>query len=246
MFLVLLCLGSLIAAFALPRIGQEPSYHRFADHRLMLAVPNFMNVITNLPFLLVGVIALYRELKNSNDKISLSTITLLIGVTTIGLGSAWYHYQPTNSSLVWDRIPMTITFMSYLSIIVEKYVNKSFGKKILFPLLTFGLFSVAYWYLTELYGMGDLRLYAWVQFFPMLLIPLIVLLYPVSSNVRLGIASVILVYALAKITEANDHAILNANGLISGHSLKHIFSSVSVVLILLTLREGEQRSIHAS
>jgi hypothetical protein len=241
-FLVLFSLGSLIIAFSFPRISQEPSYHRFADHRLMLAVPNFMNVITNVPFLVMGVIGLFGLLRRGNSKPSLSAIALFIGVAGIGFGSAWYHYHPTNSTLVWDRIPITITFMSYLSIIVEQYVNKRLGAKMFIPMLVIGVFSVWYWYFTGQNGIGDLRLYAWVQFYPMLCIPLIIFLYPVPSNIRLGICSVILVYALAKITEENDYAILNSSGLISGHSLKHLFASISVLLILLTLREANSVS----
>lgn len=244
--LAAISLVSLIVVFSFPRISQNPSYHLFADKRRMLAVPNFWNVITNLPFVLIGAMGFFRLVKaQRNDASSLSRITLFIGIAGIGFGSAWYHYHPTNVSLVWDRLPMTITFMSYLAIIVEQYVDKALGKRMVIPALIIGIFSVWYWHITEQQGMGDLRLYAWVQFYPMLCIPLIIFLYPASSKVRLGIGSVILVYALAKYAEANDREILNAIGVISGHSLKHIFASISVFLILLTLdRDSSDSLIH--
>jgi hypothetical protein len=235
--MVVITLFSIIVAFSIPRISQDVAYHEFADEREMLSVPNFLNVITNLPFVLIGVVGLFRLLRARGGEISWSTVTLFIGVTAIGLGSAWYHYDPTNATLVWDRLPMTIVFVSYLSIIVEQHVNKKLGTRMLVPALIIGVFSVWYWYYTEQQGAGDLRLYGWVQFFPMLCIPLIVFLYPASSNIRLGIISVILVYALAKVVEANDHAILNSSGVISGHSLKHLFASIAVLLILLTQRD---------
>ncbi|MGZ8797057.1 MAG: ceramidase domain-containing protein, partial [Thermoanaerobaculia bacterium] len=39
-------------------IPQDASYHAFADRRTVLGVPNFWNVISNLPFLLVGIAGL--------------------------------------------------------------------------------------------------------------------------------------------------------------------------------------------
>ena len=136
---------------------------------------------------------------------------------------------------------MTITFMSYFSIIVKHYVNRRLGSLILFPLLILGVFSIYYWYMTEQNGNGDLRLYAWVQFYPMLCIPLILFLYPASKYVKLKIASIILIYGLAKVAEQADEAIFNFHQVISGHSLKHLLASVSVFLILLTLKEHDPK-----
>jgi hypothetical protein len=44
--------------FCLPPIPQDQSYHAFADGRTMLGVPDFLNVTTNLPFLIVGALGL--------------------------------------------------------------------------------------------------------------------------------------------------------------------------------------------
>jgi hypothetical protein len=229
---------SVLLLFSFPRIGQSLSYHNFADQREILDVPNFYNVITNLPFVIIGLIGMLSFLhkKNSNTH-PLAHLILFAGVIGLGFGSAWYHYHPTNASLVWDRIPMTVTFMSYFSIIVTRYVNRRLGSLILFPLLILGIGSICYWYMTEQNGSGDLRLYAWVQFYPMLCIPLILFLYPASKSVKLKIVSIILVYAMAKIAEQADVVIFNFHQVISGHSLKHLLASISVLLILLTLKE---------
>jgi len=229
---------SILLLFSFPRIGQDAAYHAFADQRELLDIPNFFNVITNLPFVLIGVIGLlFFLLKAGDNTHSSAHLILFVGVVGIGFGSAWYHFHPTNSSLVWDRIPMTLTFMSYLSIIVTRYVNRRLGSVILFPLLILGVISIYYWHLTERHGNGDLRLYAWVQFYPMLCIPLILFLYPASKSIKLKIVSIILIYAVAKIAELADEVIFSFHELISGHSLKHLFASVSVLLILLTLKE---------
>jgi hypothetical protein len=236
--LILFSFCCLLLLFGYPRIGQEPSYHSFADQREILDVPNFLNVATNLPFVIIGFAALFLFFKTKEHSAnSLAYLTLFIGVIGIGLGSAWYHYNPANDTLVWDRIPMTITFMSYFSIIVSRYINQKFGRIILVPLLMIGIFSVCYWYITEQNGNGDLRLYALVQFYPMLCIPLILFLYPASKTVRLKIVSVIVVYAIAKVAENQDETIFNIGHVMSGHSLKHLFASISVLLILLTLKD---------
>jgi hypothetical protein len=239
LILILFSAGCLLLLFSFPRIGQDPSYHHFADQREILNVPNFFNVITNLPFVIIGLVGLFvlpNKMSKENN-FSSANLTLFLGVTAIGIGSAWYHYHPTNATLVWDRIPMTVTFMSYFSIIVSRYINQKIGSFILVPLLFIGIFSVVYWYVTEQNGNGDLRLYALVQFYPMLCIPFILFLYPASKSVRLKIVSVIVVYAFAKLAEHEDETIFNIDHIISGHSLKHLFASLSVFLILLTLRE---------
>lgn len=236
--LIVVTACSIFLLFSFSRIEQDPSYHNFADQRKILGVSNFYNVITNLPFVIIGVVGLLFFLQRKGDNIdSGAHLILFAGIIGIGFGSAWYHYHPTNSSLVWDRIPMAVTFMSYFSIIVGLYVNRKLGSIILFPLLLLGVASIYYWYMTEQNGVGDLRLYGWVQFYPMLCIPIILFLYPASKSVKVKIVSIILVYALAKMAEHADEVIFDFHQLISGHSLKHLFASVSVWLILLTLKE---------
>jgi hypothetical protein len=231
---------SIVFVMSLPRTGQNPSFHIFADQREILGLPNFYNVITNLPFVVIGFIGLlFFVNKERAHTHKLASIVLFTGIICIGAGSAWYHYYPTNASLVWDRIPMTITFMSYFSIVVGDYVNKRLGSFILWPLLIVGVFSIYYWYMTEQAGAGDLRLYAWVQFFPMICIPLIMFLYPSSRSVKVKIISIILVYALAKVAEQADEVIFNFHRIISGHSVKHLFASFAVLLILFTLKEDQ-------
>jgi hypothetical protein len=54
----------IVASFAglllLPPISQDQNYHQFADQRTLLGVPNFWNVVSNLPFIAVGAAGLQR------------------------------------------------------------------------------------------------------------------------------------------------------------------------------------------
>ena len=49
-----------IVVLRLPAVPQDPAYHRFADDRSWLGIPNFQNVASNLPFLVVGALGLAR------------------------------------------------------------------------------------------------------------------------------------------------------------------------------------------
>jgi hypothetical protein len=56
--LVALSLLMVAVAAIVPPVAQDPAYHAFADARTVLHVPNFLNVASNLPFLLVGALGL--------------------------------------------------------------------------------------------------------------------------------------------------------------------------------------------
>ena len=53
-FLFGLAAVSLLGLLFVPPIPQPQIYHRFADQRTLLGIPNFWNVVSNLPFILVG------------------------------------------------------------------------------------------------------------------------------------------------------------------------------------------------
>src|ERR1700746_1848008 len=58
--LLVLMVMSLAVLLLLPPIPQDQSYHQFADQRTLLGIPNFWNVVSNLPFLVVGAAGLRR------------------------------------------------------------------------------------------------------------------------------------------------------------------------------------------
>src|SRR5207342_2890203 len=104
-------------------------------------------------------------------------VALCIGVLLVGFGSSWYHLAPSNQSLLWDRLPMTVAFMALFSMLLDERDVLGPGTPTLWPLLIAGIGSVAYWRWSEWQGAGDLRRYVLVQFLPILLIPLILLLF---------------------------------------------------------------------
>ena len=213
----------------LPAVPQPNSYHHFADSRLLLGVPNFWNVISNFPFIVVGLCGLQAVGRGSlKGPLFGIYISLFAGVILTGLGSAYYHLAPNNDRLVWDRLPMTIVFMSLFSAIVAEMVDYRIGCALASPSILVGIFSVLWWHHTEILGRGDLRLYGFVQFYPTIFIPLILFLYYQPSVKRSAKVFTLIViwYVVAKFFEVLDWRIYNFLP-ISGHTLKHLAAAIS-------------------
>jgi len=177
---------TIIAIFNIEPITQNPAYHHFADQRRILHIANFFNVLSNLPFVIIGIMGIrlvaLRQATGGLAELQAMYLVFFIGVFLTGFGSAYYHFQPDNQTLVWDRLPMTIAFMALFSAIIGEYISVQLAQKLFVPLLILGITSVIYWHLTELDGHGDLRAYLLVQFLPILLVPLILLLFESKLN----------------------------------------------------------------
>ena len=224
--------GSLMSIFSFDPIHQDPAYHAFADSRAFLDTPNFLDVFTNITFLIVGIAGIRFCLSTPANSIRSAWITLFAGVTLVSFGSAYYHINPSNTSLFWDRLPMTIGFMGLFVALLAEYLNKKMVN-LLIPALLLGLGSVVYWHVTD-----DLRLYAWVQFIPLITIPTVALLFRTTIPNQWLLVVALALYLLAKVVEFYDAAIFTASGeLLSGHSLKHLLAAAAVWCILIMLQK---------
>lgn len=226
----LITLIFIIAIALMKPLPQDLAYHNFADSVTWMSVSNFLNVISNLPFIFIGAIGLsYLRKSLANSAIRVIYFVLFTGVFLIGFGSAYYHFNPNNNSLVFDRIPMTIVFTAFLSAVVAECINQSFGRQLLFPLVAIGISSVLWWNYTELQGHGDLRFYMFIQFYPMLIIPVILLMFPSPLNAKVWRPLLLVVgwYVIAKVLEKFDVEIYTLTGFLSGHSLKHLAAAVA-------------------
>jgi hypothetical protein len=213
--------ASLAGLLLLPPIPQDQSYHQFADQRAIFGIPNFWNVVSNLPFLGVGAAGLWRF---RNDP---ATIVLFLGIFLTGIGSSYYHWNPNDRTLFWDRLPMTLAFAAILALVVAERVNTRAGAILLWPALAIGVFSLLLWLWTD-----DLRLYFWVQFFPGLALLLLFLLYPPKYTGTYYWIIAVGLYTLAKVFEFSDYAIFSAGFLLSGHTLKHLSAAAACFAIL--------------
>jgi hypothetical protein len=238
-------LAGIVITFLLPRIPQDRAYHQFADHRLLLGIPNCLNVVSNVPFLLVGVLGLVflaaPEAWVAGNRFVATQerwpyAVFFLGVALTSLGSAYYHLAPDSERLVWDRLPMTFAFMSFLSATIVERISVKVGLRLLVPLVGFGISSVIYWHLTEIQGKGDLRFYVLAQFYPTLAIPLMMLLFPPRYGRGSDLLVVLGSYAVAKVFESLDKPIFALNRAVSGHALKHVAAAFSTYWLLRMLR----------
>lgn len=229
--LVAIAAGAILLCLALPRIAQTPSYHAFADDRPALGVPNFWNVVSNAGFLLAGAWGLLTLARSSASR-PWALLAFFTGVTLTTFGSAYYHLAPSNDTLLWDRLPMTTAFMGFFAALVSERVAPAFSRYALVPLLAFGAASVLYWYFTERAGAGDLRPYILVQGLPVILTPIVLLLFPGERRGTRYLVLAVAAYGAAKLFETfDDHVYESLNELFSGHSIKHLLAAASAAFV---------------
>lgn len=235
--LILVTLLAFAAMYFSAPVLQDPMYHQFADQRSFAGIPNCWNVITNLAFLVVGLIGLYklnRKRLNIVSPMRFSYVIFFTSVCLVSFGSAYYHWQPDNVSLFWDRLPMTFVFMSLLSFVLGEHLSVSWGRRSLLPLLLVGLLSVGYWYRGELLGAGDLRSYVLVQFLPVILLLLLLLLGRPIFKQQSGYWLLFTAYIFAKLAEHLDTTIYTwTSGIYGGHALKHLLSAAGLYLLII-------------
>ena len=232
-----------VVAAVAPPIPQDPTYHNFADQRALWGIPNFGDVVSNVPFLVVGglgLAVLFGRSTTAGDRTApvwLSFVVYFAGVGLVAFGSAYYHWDPLDETLFWDRLPMSIAFMALFSAIIIDRIDDKTGRILLPLLVALGIVSVIYWHMTEQAGHGDLRFYAVVQFFPMLAVPLICLLFSPHRLDCRYLVPMFGFYALAKVCEYYDDEILALLGdAISGHTLKHLFAALAALMALPMLK----------
>jgi hypothetical protein len=238
--LVVLAAVLVVVAVLAPRTGQDPAYHLLADDRTLFGVANALNVLSNLPFALVGLWGLRTVNRSPGIPPAArpAYLSFFTGVFLTAFGSAWYHLAPDNARLVWDRLPMTLAFAGLLAALLAERVDPRLGK-LLLPLSLLGLASVFYWYATELRGAGDLRPYALMQFGPIALLPILLILYPGSRRATLWLVGAIALYVLAKVFEAKDAPIYALGLGVSGHTLKHLVAVGGILCIERSLPKVE-------
>ena len=226
----------LITALAMLLHGpilQPPDYHRFADQRVWLGIPNAADVLSNLGFAIVGVYGMclvWRERDNTALAQGRSGYALFFAALPLtALGSSWYHLAPDNARLVWDRLPIALACAGLLAAVWRE--TRTTHRGITVALACFAMLSVAWWRYTDLQGMGDLRPYLLLQLMPLLLIPLWQWQHRSPALERQAFAVAIGLYILAKVSELADHAIFEMLAVLSGHTLKHLLATLASAVV---------------
>ncbi len=227
-----------VAALLHGPIAQPSGYHDFADQRVLLGIPHFSDVLSNLGFALVAVWG-WSHLAGASRHAGIvhgwaGYRLFLVGLFLTALGSSWYHLDPDNSRLVWDRLPIALACGGLLAGVWGDTRHRDSGASASWLALA-AVISVAWWYHTDLSGAGDLRPYLLLQGLPILLIPLWQWIHGMPRADRLAFGGALMVYVVAKVAELNDHEVAATLGAITGHTLKHLLATGAAALIVMRL-----------
>ena len=228
-----------MAALLIPAMPQPLAYHDFADHREMFGVPNFLDAVSNVAFLVTGVVGLVVTLgARARFRFSVERwpyVIFFLGMLFTAVGSAYYHAAPDNETLFWDRLPMTIAFMALVSSQIVDRINVRAGLALLLPMLVLGAASVVYWRATERAGVGNVIPYGVLQGYLMVIVVLMAVLTPSRYTCGHYLYWVFAWYLLSKLLETFDAEVLELGHVVSGHTLKHVAAAMAGVAVCLML-----------
>ena len=238
--LVGLALGGVVALVVHGPIPQPDAYHAFADARPGLGIPTAADVLSNLGFLVVGIAGLRavvrarRDARAPEPSETRAFACYAAGIAVTAVGSVVYHLDPTNASLVFDRLPMTFAFCAFATLVVGERVSARAGRRALVPLLLAGVGSVLAWAVTLQFSPGgDLRAYAFVKYAIPAGAVVLLLAVPEPRATRAPIVLALVTFALATGFELGDGAVFRATeGAVSGHTVKHLVASLAAAFPL--------------
>ncbi len=217
--------------------------HPFVDARVLWGIPNALDVLSNLPFIgmgLWGFYALWRAPLVATATRQAATV-FFTGLLLTCLSSSFYHWGPDAWGLAVDRAGMAVAFAGVLGLACAERVSHRAAPWVwgsvlaggmLAIMLNFAAGAVAPWAVVQFGGMGVV-LWAAVQRAP-----------SGTSGGSLGICWTVLIaiYVVAKLLELGDEAVFHATQeFISGHSLKHIAASLAALPVIHSLRHNAKQ-----
>jgi hypothetical protein len=217
-------------------IPQPAWYHHFADARTMLGIPNALNVLSNLPFVAVGLWGALVALRDKSQSLlqARAAATLFMGLVLTGFGSGYYHLAPDNQRLLWDRLPMTIAMAGIVSLLLANRLTRATAW--ILPLLTaVGAGSALQWAWSEQRGQGDLRWYALFEGLVIITSVLLFLLFPARAEGTRALVVALIANIAAKLFELGDKPIYSLGYLVSGHTLKHLAAGLGFIPLVIWL-----------
>ncbi len=241
---------ALIGIFLIDNVPQHSEWLYFADHRSFAGIPNFLNVISNLFFIFIGVCGLrfvfVSQLRSYGFEFEWERVApsvFFFGVLVQGIGSIWFHIEPSASRLIWDQFPLTFIFIGIFGILVGDRIQSDTVQSIYGPSLFLTSLSVGWWIWVIVNGSGfDIKPYFFVQFFPLLAMLIVLIFFPGRYTREIDYWRVLLFYACGGFFGAYDRQAFDILIVISGETLGHIFMA-GAAWQLLSMFQNRKRDL---
>ena len=221
-----------LAAALLPVVGQPQAYHDFADQRVLFGVPHTLNVLSNLPFLAIGALGIgWLRRSRVERSVAIPYFVFFVGTLLTAFGSAWYHADPRDSTLVWDRLPIALGFAGLVAgTLSDRAPSRATVLTIAFSAAA--LAAVGTWALT-----GNLLPYMVMQASCVGASLYATAFVPSPFNRARWLYGATALYAGAVACERFDRVIEQfLGGALSGHTLKHLFASAALFVVFAMLK----------
>ena len=233
--LALLVVLLTVLALCGPVVANQAHQHAFADQRTLWGVPCALDVLSNLPFALAGVwglAALLRQrLQPWGCAVEACAALFFVGLVLTACGSAWYHSHPDDAGLLWDRLGMAVAFAGMLGMAAATRVSCRAGVGLAGLALVLAPAAAAWWAAT-----GNVWAWVVVQVGGILLLAALAALAVERGMPVIRLAVVLGCYGLAKLLEAQDHAVWElTQGAVAGHALKHLLAAAAALPVLAAL-----------
>ena len=220
----------------------------FADQRSLWGMPYAMDVLSNAPFALLGAWGLLRLRSvhtppaRRNGFVALVPCDaqrplaqlFFVGLLLTALCSSYYHLQPNDLGLTIDRTGMLAAFAGLMGLSAADRISARAGQWTAAAVLVLGPVALVVWAMT-----GNLLPWSVLQGGGMLLVVSLTLRKPLIGAWGVPLLAVIAWYVLAKLLELGDHHILAlTDGLVSGHTLKHMAAAMAAWPVLAVVQNG--------
>jgi len=233
--LVATALLVLLAAW-LPATGLPARYHDFADQRALAGLPHALDVLSNLPFAVMGAWGWLRLGRVPAARLGAAQRRLaalfFIGLVATTAGSAVYHLAPGPAGLCLDRAGMGLAFAGLLGLAAADRVSARAGLA-----LAAALAVAAPGAALIDWRAGNMTPWVVLQAGGLLALATLALRRPRPRALGFSIIGVIALYALAKLLELADAPVFAlTQHAISGHTAKHLVAALAAWPVVRALQ----------
>ncbi len=232
----------LVLALAGPSVHQPGSYHHFADQRAFWQLPTALDVLSNLPFALAGVIGwilLWHMPSRALGLVERGMVALFFtGLLLTAFASAWYHLAPDDPGLAVDRCGMAVAFAGLLGLAAAGRISGRAGAWLGLAVLLLGPLAAR-----SALHTGNVLPWAVLQFGGMAVVVVLALRPARAGALPLPLVAVLAAYTLAKLLELYDREVFELTAQwVSGHTLKHVIAAFAAAPVIYALwKSGEWR-----